>query len=251
MELIENARGGYRFLTGIAAFSSGAVAAAGYRVVHATLRRPIPYRQGFALIDRELARQGRPRQALCGVALRSPRPFSFDGFAAFNDGYCALLADWDIPVGGHNPVARTNVAPLLRAPAEESLYSFAYTLEGAAPVATFVVAGAGDIRAGVREGSGIVRAGETGPDALADKAAHVMGAMAQRLHGLAVGWAGVTRVNVYTVHALHPYLQRVILEPMGEAAGNGVSWHLARPPITGLEFEMDVRGVAEDLVIEP
>ena len=34
--------GGYRFLPGIAPFSSGVVAAAGYQIVHVTLRGPIP-----------------------------------------------------------------------------------------------------------------------------------------------------------------------------------------------------------------
>src|SRR5712691_10098469 len=53
--------GGYRFLPGIAPFSSGVVALPGYEVVHATLRAPIPWRDGFALIDRHLRPEGRPR----------------------------------------------------------------------------------------------------------------------------------------------------------------------------------------------
>lgn len=251
MDLLDNPPGGYRFLTGIPAFSSGVIAAPGHEVVHVTLRRPVPWRAGFDLIARHLAACGRPRQALCAVALRSPKPFTFESFAEFNEGYRALLADWEVLVGDHNPVARTNVAPAVAAPAEESLYSFAFTAEGEAPAATFVVAGAGDIAGGARSAEAIVRFGETTPDAMTDKARHVMRTMAERLAALGARWDGVTRANVYTVHDLRAYLSAVVLKPMEAAAVHGVHWHFARPPITGLEFEMDLRGVAREHVIEP
>jgi len=85
--------GDYRFLPGIAPFSSGVVALPGYQVVHATLRAPIPWRDGFALIDRHLHSEGRPRAALCAIELRSPTPFSFEGFDAFNAGYRTRLTE--------------------------------------------------------------------------------------------------------------------------------------------------------------
>src|SRR5262245_46163129 len=88
--------GGYRFLPGITPFSSGVVATSGHQVVHATLRAPLPWRDGFALIDRHLAAEQRPRAALCAIELRSPEPFSFEGFDSFNTGYRALLAEWKI-----------------------------------------------------------------------------------------------------------------------------------------------------------
>ena len=73
--------GGYRFLPGISAFSSGTVAMPGHEIVHVTLASPIPWRDGFARIDRHLRTENRPRTALCGIELRSPQPFTFDGFA--------------------------------------------------------------------------------------------------------------------------------------------------------------------------
>ena len=73
--------GGYRFLPGISAFSSGTVAMPGHEIVHVTLAAPLPWRDGFARIDRHLRGEGRPRTALCGIELRSPQPFTFDGFA--------------------------------------------------------------------------------------------------------------------------------------------------------------------------
>ena len=51
--LREMSAGNYRYLPGIAPFSSGVVATAGHQIVHATLRAPIPWRDGFALIDRD------------------------------------------------------------------------------------------------------------------------------------------------------------------------------------------------------
>jgi hypothetical protein len=33
------------------------------------------------------------------------------------------------------------------------------------------------------------------------------------------------------------------------AAAGGLTWHLARPPVQGLEFEMDVRGAAREILL--
>ena len=123
--------GGYRFLPGIAPFSSGAAASPGPQGVHATLREPVPWREGFGLIDRHLRAESRPRAALCAIELRSPAPFSFAGFDGFNAGYQALLAEWKLLIGGENPIARTNVAPIVGAPSEPALYGFGYTVPGA------------------------------------------------------------------------------------------------------------------------
>ena len=250
MELLDNARGGYRFLTGIPAFSSGAVAMAGFEVVRVTLNRPLPYRLGFDAIDAHLAGAGRPRQALCAMELRSPKPFSFDGFDEFNDGYRSILSDWDILLPDHNPVARSNVAPVVAAPAEPSLYAFSYTAPSDAPSTSFVVAGAADVARQSLTERAIVRAGETSADAMAEKAAHVMALMATRLAALGAGWADVTGGNVYTAEVLQPYLADTVLAPMGATAIHGIHWHMARPPIEGLAFEMDVRGVTREVRLD-
>ena len=250
MALIDNPRGGYRFASGIAPYSSGVAAMAGYEIIHVTLHRPVPWRQGFDRIDAHLGALGRPRQALCAIQLRSPEPLSFDGFGAFNQGYRALLADWDLLVDDANPVARTNVAPVVAPPPEASLYGFAYTVPNADIGATFVVAGAGDV---VSQGLGdrtIVRDGETSPDAMAERATHVMGVMAERMASLGVGWTDVSVCNIYTMRTLEPYLTGTVLTPMNGSAIHGVRWHYAQPPIAGLEFEMDVRGVRQELVID-
>ena len=38
-------------------------------------------------------------------------------------------------------------------------------------------------------------------------------------------------------------------QPAGPAAIHGVHWYPSRPPIQGLDYEMDMRGVARELVL--
>jgi hypothetical protein len=238
--------GQYRFLPGIEAFSSGAVAMPGHEIVHATLRRPVPWREGFALIDHHLRQAARPRAALCAIELRSPRPFSFDGFDEWNRGYRGLLSEWGLLVGDLNPIARTNVVPVVGPPAEPALYAFSYTAAGGeAGMPTFVVAGSGDVRG--RLPADIVRRGETSPDALAEKAGFVLATQESRLGGLGAAWADVTDVDIYTPHPIHALLASPLLAAMGPAAVHGVHWFLSHPPIEGLEYEMDMRGVRREL----
>jgi hypothetical protein len=250
MSVFHNQRGGYHFLSGIAPYSAGVAAALGYEVVRATLQAPLPYRRGFELIERWLAGEGRPRAALCAIELRAPRPWSFAGFAEFNVGYVRLLQAWDLLLDGRNPIARTNVAPEVAAPSEPALYAFSYTMPRADPAGppTFVVAGAGELPEGTLSPEAIVRPGEISAAAVAEKAAFVIGLMRGRLAGLGAGWADVTAVGLYTVHSPEPFL-RGILEELGPAAIHGIIWHYSRPPIAGLEFEMDMRGVRRELRI--
>jgi hypothetical protein len=40
-----------------------------------------------------------------------------------------------------------------------------------------------------------------------------------------------------------------ILSAAGAAAVHGVRWYPSHPPIVGLEYEMDLRGVAREIVL--
>lgn len=252
MDLIPSRDGSYRFLPGIDPYSSGVIASPGYEIVHATLQTPVPYREGFALAERHLAARGRPRTALCAIELRLPAPLGFAAFGEFNRGYRQILADWGLLVEDRNPVARTNVAPVVGPPAEPSLYAFSCTVAGASGgAATFVVAGSGELRERSMEAAGIVRGGETSADALREKAAYVMGVMQARLLGLGASWPAVTAVDVYTPHPIEPFLATEILGVMGPAAAHGVHWFLSHPPIAGLEYEMDVRGIRQEIRLGP
>jgi hypothetical protein len=251
VDLIDNTKGNYRFLTGIAPYSSGVVACEGFEIVHVTLKEPMPYRRGFECIDKLLKTRNRSRYALCGMELRSPKPFTFEGFNEFNQGYQNILSDWDLFVDGENPIARTNIAPEVCPPKEPALYAFSYTEPciDANRSPSFVIAGAGELAGAKLTPEDIVRAGETSIDAIEEKAACVMKIMQARLSGLAAKWGDVTAIDIYTVHPLKPILVETILNALGEAAAHGIRWHFGRPPIEGLEFEMDIRGIYRDVWI--
>lgn len=246
---IENKRGNYAFIKGIAPYSAGCAALPGFAVEHARLHPALPLQKGFEAVEARLRKLGRPRQALCGMELRSPRPFTFQGFADFNAGYVDVLKSWDVFVDGVNPVARTNVAPEVGAPAEPSLYGFSYTVPAPGAPATFVIAGAGELPEGSLDPHDVVRRGETSPDAIREKTRFVMGLMEGRLKELGLGWKDVTTTEIYTVHDVHPLLEKEILGRMGPAAMHGATWHYSRPPIVSIEYEMDLRGCLREVVI--
>ena len=89
--LVENKRGNYSFLKGIAPYSGGVVAEPGFEIVHVRLPRYTPLASGFDAVEAHLKKAGRPLQAMCGMELRSPKPFSFTGFHQFNSMRATLL----------------------------------------------------------------------------------------------------------------------------------------------------------------
>jgi hypothetical protein len=80
-----------------------------------------------------------------------------------------------------------------------------------------------------------------------DKARYVLGAMERRMAALGFGWQDVTETQAYTVYDIHSLLVAEIVA-RGAMPG-GLTWHYARPPVEGLDFEMDVRGLARELVV--
>ena len=243
--LLDQPDGNYRFLPngGKTPYSCGAIAARGYEIVHATLRQPLRWRDGFAFIAHHLASIDRPRAALCAIELRGAKPYRPDqwlGPGTFNQEYIDLIASWGLFVGTENPVARTNVSPGVNAPSEQVLFAFSYTVpagDDAPP--TFVVAGSGEVPD--------VRRGETSPDALREKTRDVMNTMRTRLSALGGRWEDVTAVDVYTVHDFTSFLIPEILEPIGSATRWGIHWYYSRPPIDDREVEIDLRGVRQEI----
>jgi hypothetical protein len=242
MSLLHQSEGNYAFIPSTAPlYCKGVIADAGYQIVHTILQVPLPYQEGLALVEQHLATLGRPRAALCGVELRCAVPYTEAGWRApdgFNAEYVALLRNWDLFVAGHNPVARTNVAPTVMPPAEQVLYGFSYTVPawGASP--SFVLSGAGE--------DPRVYQGDASLAALYAKTENVLAELDERLRVLGVSWDQVTTCDVYTVHNLHAWLESTILAKLGTAAIHGVHWFLSRPPIDNLEIELDARGVLEE-----
>jgi hypothetical protein len=250
MPLTDHPTGNYRFLPGIAPYSCGVVSSPGFEIVHVTFQQPVPYRRGFEEIEKYLAVHDRPKATLCGIELRSPRPFTFAGFSEFNAEYAAILKQWGVFVNGVNPVARTNVAPVICPPTAPALYGFSYTKPCATGLPpTFVVAGAGELPEGVLSREGIIALGDTSEAGLKIKSRFVMELMAARLHGLGVDWSKVSTVDVYTAHSLMPLLPEIVLGRIGAASIHGARWYFTKPPIEEIEYEMDVRGTRTDVRI--
>src|SRR5262249_24529406 len=149
---------------------------------------------------------GRPLTAFAACELRSPAPFTEDGFRAFNKHYAGTPQRWGIYDGGTvNPVARSNVCPEIAPPREPSFHAFTFTeaAEGAAP--SFVVAGSGESQEGnasYRERT--VRLGDVSPDGSRAKGVYVLGEMERRMAALGHTWKDTTATQLYTVHDIHP-----------------------------------------------
>lgn len=245
-DLVPFEPGGYRFLPYQFQYSGGAAALPGFRIERARFARPLPLAAGFNAIEAHLRGLGRPPTALCACELRSPRQFSEQGFIAFNRHYVERLALWGIFRDEVNPVARSNVCPEIDPPVEPSFYAFCYAVPGGE--GGFVAAGSGEAREGAQSyRERTVRLGDQSAEGMREKARYVLGAMERRMGGLGFGWADATETQVYTVFDIHPFLAAEIVK-RGAAAG-GLTWHYARPPVEGLDFEMDVRGVRRELVI--
>ena len=238
--------GHYHFLPGIAPYSCGVIADPGHEIVRVTLPTLEPWRAGFERLKAFLREQGRARAELCAIELRSPQPFTMEGFIQFNRGYCAVLEQWGVFVNGANPIARTNVCPVALEACEPVLQAFSFVRPASGlSRRTFVVAGAGELIEGTLVSHGIIRRGETTPEAMAEKALYVGEVMTDRLSGLGADWSEVTAVNAYTIHSLHS-LMRPLLGLLPAAQRHGVCWHFTRPPVIDIEFEMDLRGVAAE-----
>jgi hypothetical protein len=243
------AKGGYRYIPAVFQYSSGVAAEAGFEIERARLARPLPLADGFALVERHLSGLGRPVTAFAACELRSPAPFSEAEFEEFNREYVKTLARWGIYADERNPVARTNVCPVYGRPVEPVLYAFSYTVPASGlRRGGFMLAGGGE----VREGGGTyrcrtVRYGETTPDALLEKVRHVVVEMERRLTALGFSWQDAVGTQAYTVQDIGALIGPEFAAH-GLAAG-GLSWHFARPPVEGLEFEMDVRGAAREILV--
>lgn len=238
------APGGYRFIPAVFQYSGGAAAEPGFSIERVTFRNVVPLAQGFERIAAIIEGRGRPLTAFCACELRSPAQFTDQGFREFNETYVETLARWRIydAQTKANPVARSNVCPEVGAPAAPSFHAFSFTVPAKGNSGAFVVSGSGEAREGgatYRERT--VRYGETSPDALREKACYVLGEMERRQKLLGFTWAGATASQVYTVHDLHPFLADEIARR--GAARLGLTWHFARPPVQGLEYEMDCRSV--------
>lgn len=240
--------GGYRFIKAVFQYSGGVAAMPSYRIRRVRFARPPPLAAGFTQIEQILRAAGRPLAAFCQCELRSPGQFSEAGFRAFNESYVETLKRWSIFDGTTNPVARSNVCPEIDPPAQPSFHAFSYTEIAADAAPSFVVAGSGEAAEGhANYRDRIVRHGDVSPAGLRDKARFVLAEMERRMNALGFGWPDTTATQVYTVFDIHPFLADEIAAR--GAAHSGLTWHYCRPPVVGLDYEMDCRGVSIEQVL--
>jgi hypothetical protein len=240
--------GGYRYISAFFQYSGGVAAEAGFEIERARLPKPVPLVEGFRIVEAHLKSIGRPTTAFAACELRSPAPFTEQGFIDFNRIYVQTLERWGVYKNEVNPVARTNVCPQYHKPAEPSLYAFSYTVPARSQRGSFIIAGGGDATEGKQPLKNyIVRYGETSSDAMREKVRFVVGEMERRLQTLGFGWQDAISTQAYTVQDIGALVGEEIVAK--GAAQGGLSWHYCRPPVEGLEYEMDVRGAAREIVI--
>lgn len=242
------ASGNYRFIPSVFQYSGGAAADAGFEVERVRFRTPVPLAAGFQRIAEHIKGAGRPLTAFCACELRSPAQFSEEGFRAFNQHYVKTLAEWGLFDGQANPVARSNVCPEVEPPGEPSFHAFSFTRPSVGSFKSFVISGGAEAReGGASYRERIVRLGDVSLEGLKEKARHTLGEMERRLAAFGFSWKDATATQLYTVQNFHPFFADEIVRRGAVRAG--LTWHFARPPVVGLEFEMDVRAVGRELVI--
>ncbi len=242
--MISRPDGGFRFLPGSPVFAGGAVAEPGFAVEHALLARWLPLEQGYAVVERHLRSLGRPMQALCGMELRLPRQLTPDQFTAFNAPYVARLDAWGITHERLNPVSRTNVSPAAGAPGEPALHGFSYTVPAAVSHTTFAMSGM------VERGPGgsVVALDDVSAAGMQSKLAYVIGAVTDRLAELGLQWRDATHVELYSGADIPGAVAQLAQRASG-ALPRGIRWHFGRPPVVGLELELEARAVLREVIV--
>jgi hypothetical protein len=245
---VDAPEGGYRFMPGVSQYSCGVAALPGFAIERVRFASPVPLKQGFARIASILKEAGRPLTAFAACELRSPAPFTEEGFKAFNEIYIKTLIEWGVMKDGVNPVARSNVCPKIDPPSEPGFHAFCYTVPAPKAPSSFVVAGSGESaegKANYRDHT--VRLGDTSPAAMLEKAKWVLDEMERRMSAFGGDWSKTTAVQLYTVRDIYSFLEgelgrRGVLR-------NGLTWHFNRPPVVDLEYEMDCRCVHIEKVV--
>ena len=247
--------GGYRYIPSVFQYSAGVAAESGFRLEQARFKSPVPIQNAFAIVERHLTQIGRPFTSFAHCELRSPGQFDDNGFIEFNQRYVGTLQKWGIYQAQNagtkaiNPVARTNVCPEFFGPKEISMLAFTYTVPCATDSnANFVVSGGGDARPGSEPYKDrIIAYGDHSQSGLQLKVEFVIQEMEKRLKSLGFNWNDVACTQAYSVHNIGGLVES-LLASQGFIR-NGLSWHFARPPVMGLDFEMDLRGAVNQMYL--
>jgi len=141
------------------------------------------------------------------------------------------------------------VCPMYDEPPAPSMLAFTYSVPAAKSARrTFMLSGGGDVRPGTElYKDRIVRFGDTSPEGLREKVVYVLAEMERRLKLLGFTWQDAVSTQAYTVQNIG-HLVGEEMARRGAIVG-GLVWNYARPPVIGLDYEMDVRGTARELIL--
>lgn len=244
MRTIEVTGGGFAYLPGGSRpFSAGVIAAAGHALVRVRPRAALPLVKGLAFIASHLAARDLPHAALAALEIRAPAAMTAADFATFNRGYATLLRGHGFLTDDTFPIARSNMAPLYDPPAEAVLHAFTYAAPGGGGARDFVVSGKPELG---EAPPGIVAEGDTSPAGMAAKARFVIDALAATATALGGDWRQLTGAQAYTVQPLEGAMG--VLRDCGLAT-LGLTLVPGYPPVTGLDFEIDVRAIGAELAV--
>lgn len=225
-----NKAGGYSFIPDIRAFSLGVIAEDGYCIVRASLSARTPLAELPSVVNSVLADYDRPPQALCGVELRSPNPMSQQEFDRFNEDYATTLDALEITIDGTNPVARTNVVPLLNPVSECEIHAISFTVPRANAGGDYVLAGAAEL------------------DDCSTVEARVVSVLEQ-LKNRITSLGSTRRPTVAAVYSADG-VDRAMVEQIGAGLGQSeLRVTIAHPPVKGLKFEMDARAIDTGVLV--
>jgi len=249
IETVEAPNSGYRYMLGVFQYSCGVGALPGFALERVRFSKVVPLKEGFARVAEIIKAAGRPLTAFAACELRSPAPFTEQGFIDFNEIYIKTLEDWGIMKDRVNPIARSNVCPKIDPPSEPGFHAFSFTTVAPNAPASFVIAGSGE----AAEGKGdyrdnTVRLGDISPSGMLEKAKFVLDEMERRMSAFSGTWDQTTGAQLYTVRDVYALLE----SELGRRGvfRNGLTWHFNRPPVVDLEYEMDCRRVHVERVVE-
>jgi hypothetical protein len=233
----------YSFIPAVSPYSAGARASRGFELAALRLLDYHSLNRGFEVVDNWVGGQKLPPSAIVGFELRIPEALNFDQFETFNLVYRQLLSDRGLLLGGLNPIARTTVVPLLNPPMGPAVVgAFVVRPSKDSGGRDFLVAGAGENAGGVLDADAIVAPGKTTGAELNPKVDEVLGQMLERVDALGSDGGSATVINVYSAHEIAGLSERIGSVLPSVLRWGYVRW-LARPPIVGIEFEMDMRRV--------
>src|SRR4029450_8312464 len=95
---VDFSAGGYRFPGGVFQYSGGVAALSGHAIERVRFRKLLPLKAGFERIERLIGEAGRPLTSFCACELRSPAPFTEQGFRAFNESYVVTVQQGGVVV---------------------------------------------------------------------------------------------------------------------------------------------------------